>query len=69
MAAITPNVVDQVRQDQSNIANLFRVVELGGTEFPYQADGGKCRMPAVLGYVGIPCGSWHRDAGLDAVWC
>ena len=25
-------------EDQSNINNLFRVVELGGTEFPYQAD-------------------------------
>ena len=24
-------------EDQANIANLFRVVELGGTEFPYQA--------------------------------
>lgn len=31
-------------EDQSNIVNLFRVVELGGTEFPYQADGGKCRI-------------------------
>lgn len=31
-------------EDQSNIANLFRVVELGGTEFPYQADGGICRV-------------------------
>lgn len=31
-------------EDQSNIANLFRVVELGGTQFPYQADGGKCRV-------------------------
>ena len=31
-------------EDQSNIANLFRVVELGGTEFPYQADGGRCRV-------------------------
>lgn len=31
-------------EDQSNIANLFWVVELGGTEFPYQADGGKCRI-------------------------
>jgi len=31
-------------EDQSNIANLFRVVELGGTEFPYQADGGVCRV-------------------------
>lgn len=31
-------------EDQNNIANLFRVVELGGTEFPYQADGGKCRI-------------------------
>lgn len=30
--------------DQSNIANLFRVVELGGTEFPYQSDGGVCRI-------------------------
>ena len=31
-------------EDQSNIANLFRVVELGGTAFPYQADGGVCRI-------------------------
>lgn len=31
-------------EDQSNIANLFRVVELGGTEYPYQADGGVCRI-------------------------
>ena len=31
-------------EDQSNINNLFRVVELGGTEFPYQSDGGKCRV-------------------------
>ena len=31
-------------EDQSNISNLFRVVELGGTEFPYQADGGVCRV-------------------------
>ena len=31
-------------EDQNNIANLFRVVELGGTQFPYQADGGKCRI-------------------------
>lgn len=31
-------------EDQSNIANLFRVVELGGNAFPYQADGGKCRI-------------------------
>lgn len=31
-------------EDQSNIANLFRVVELGGSEYPYQADGGKCRI-------------------------
>lgn len=31
-------------EDQSNINNLFRVVELGGTEYPYQADGGICRI-------------------------
>lgn len=31
-------------EDQANIANLFRVVELGGTEFPYQSDGGICRL-------------------------
>ena len=29
---------------QSNINNLFRVVELGGSEFPYQSDGGVCRV-------------------------
>lgn len=31
-------------EDQSNINNLFRVVELGGTEFPYQADDGSCMV-------------------------
>lgn len=31
-------------EDQSNINNLFRVVELGGTEYPYQAGGGVCRI-------------------------
>lgn len=31
-------------EDQSNIANLFRIVELGGTQFPYQSDGGVCRI-------------------------
>ncbi len=31
-------------EDQTNIANLFRVVELGGTAFPYQSDGGVCRI-------------------------
>ena len=31
-------------EDQSNINNLFRVVELGGTEFLHQADGGVCRI-------------------------
>lgn len=31
-------------EDQSNINNLFRVVELGGTEFPYQADDGTCMV-------------------------
>lgn len=31
-------------EDQSNINNLFRVVELGGTEFPYQADDGTCSV-------------------------
>lgn len=31
-------------EEQSNIANLFKVVELGGTQYPYQADGGVCRI-------------------------
>ena len=31
-------------EDQSNINNLFRVVELGGSEFPCQSDGGVCRV-------------------------
>ena len=31
-------------EDQSNINNLFRVVEMGGTEFPYQADDGSCKV-------------------------
>lgn len=35
-------------EDQSNIANLFRVVELGGTQFPYQADGGVCRIYSAV---------------------
>lgn len=35
-------------EDQNNIANLFRVVELGGTEFPYQADGGICRIYSAV---------------------
>jgi len=29
-------------EDQANINNLFKIVELGGTEYPYQADDGKC---------------------------
>lgn len=35
-------------EDQSNINNLFRVVELGGTEFPYQADDGTCTVYSAL---------------------
>ena len=31
-------------EDQSNMNPLFRVVELGGSEFPYQSDGGVCRV-------------------------
>lgn len=31
-------------EDQSNINNLFRVVELGGTQYPYQADDGSCTV-------------------------
>ena len=40
-------------EDQSNINNLFRVVELGGTEFPYQADGGVCRVYTAAEIVQI----------------
>lgn len=40
-------------EDQSNISNLFRVVELGGTEFPYQADGGICRIYTAIEIVQI----------------
>ena len=40
-------------KDQSNIANLFRVVELGGTEFPYQADGGVCKVYTAAEIVQI----------------
>lgn len=40
-------------EDQSNIANLFRVVELGGSEFPYQADGGVCRIYSAQEIVQI----------------
>lgn len=31
-------------EDQANIANLFKVVELGCTAYPYQSDGGVCRI-------------------------
>ena len=31
-------------EDQANISNLFRIVELGGTEYPYQSDGGVCQV-------------------------
>lgn len=31
-------------EDQTNISNLFKIVELGGSEFPYQSDGGVCRI-------------------------
>lgn len=31
-------------EDQNNIDSLFDFVKLGGTEFPYQADGGRCRF-------------------------
>lgn len=40
-------------EDQSNINNLFRVVELGGTEFPYQSDGGVCRVYSASEIVQI----------------
>lgn len=40
-------------EDQSNINNLFRVVELGGTEFPYQADGGVCKVYTATEIVQI----------------
>ena len=35
-------------EDQSNINNLFRVVELGGTAFPYQADDGTCPVYSAM---------------------
>lgn len=40
-------------KDQSNINNLFRVVELGGTEYPYQSDGGVCRIYTSAEIVNI----------------
>lgn len=40
-------------EDQSNINNLFRVVELGGTEFPYQADDGTCTVYSAMEIVSI----------------
>lgn len=40
-------------EDQSNISNLFRVVELGGSEFPYQSDGGICRVYSASEIVQI----------------
>lgn len=40
-------------EDQSNIANLFKLVELGCTEYPYQADGGVCRIYSASEIVQI----------------
>lgn len=40
-------------EDQNNINNLFRVVELGGTEFPYQSDGGVCKIYSTAEIVQI----------------
>lgn len=40
-------------EDQSNINNLFRVVELGGTEYPYQADDGTCTVYSALEIASI----------------
>ena len=40
-------------EDQSNINNLVRVVELGGTEVPYQSDGGVCRVYSAAEIVQI----------------
>lgn len=40
-------------EDQSNISNLFRVVELGGTEYPYQADDGVCTIYSAQEIVNI----------------
>lgn len=34
-------------EDQNNINNLFRVIELGGTEFPYQSDGGVTKIYSI----------------------
>ena len=44
-------------EDQANIANLFRVVELGGTEFPYQSDGGVCRLYSHRNCPNLHCGA------------
>lgn len=40
-------------EDQSNINNLFRVVELGGTQYPYQADDGSCTIYSASEIVSI----------------
>lgn len=40
-------------EDQSNINNLFRVVELGGTEYPYQSDGGICYVYSAADIAAI----------------
>jgi hypothetical protein len=31
-------------EDQANIDSLFKIVELGGTRYPYKADPGNCRI-------------------------
>lgn len=40
-------------EDQNNINNLFRVVELGGTEYPYQSDGGICYIYSAADIASI----------------
>ena len=43
-------------EDQSNINNLFRVVELGGTEYPYQADDGTCTVYSATEIAAVQYG-------------
>ena len=40
-------------EDQSNIGNLFNLVILGGTEYPYQSDGGVCTIYSAEDIINI----------------
>lgn len=54
-------------EDQSNINNLFRVVELGGTEYPYQADDGTCTVYSATEIAQIYVAGSDADYQSDGI--